>query len=303
MWALNVVYSADEGLIAGLLAMGVYVAFRWVRFPDLTPDGSFLAGAFTFVQTQSVGLPPVLSLMSAGAVGLILGVSTASMNAFAKVPSFIAGLLTSLATYSLILACIGNNRPLPPGEGLIGNDTDLLRRALQLGEVALLLCVIAVVGLTLFARSIWGLRMRALGTNEKLARDLGVSNFAYRCLGLSIANALVGVAGAMYAERSTMADVGIAAGTTISGLAMVAFGMFIPGVLSHLPARLSRWDHSVAVALVCMILGATLFKTLVFIALGLVKPELFKLLTALLLLAAFWTARTSSDPLRNIRWS
>src|ERR1039458_6022923 len=88
-----------EGLIFGLLAVGIYIAFQWLRFPDLTPDGSFVLGACAYAKAVLLGVPPVVALLVAFCAGCLAGCCTAAINRFAKIPPVVAGLLVSSGLY------------------------------------------------------------------------------------------------------------------------------------------------------------------------------------------------------------
>jgi putative tryptophan/tyrosine transport system permease protein len=285
---------ASEGIIFGLLAIGIYVAFQWLRFPDLTPDGSFTVGAAIYVKAVGSGFSPALAIIFSIAAGAMGGCCTAIITQFIKVPSVVAGLLVSSAFYSINWLILGKpNQFLEPSMTLVGDVSGLM------GTWGLLLwltlfCLIVILGLDLFSKSIWGIRTRAIGQNPILAKDLGLSETLYVCLGLAIANGLVGLAGALFAQRSFSADIGMGIGVTIVGLTGVILGLLIVG---------NRRKESLI--LFSILIGSIFYKAAIFTALEIGIPaEAFRLVSASILLLIFSTIKTSDIAfLKELKWN
>lgn len=287
-------YTLAEGLIFGMLALGVYVAFRWTRFPDLTPDGSFAFGAASYARCVLHGIPPSFALSVALLMGGIAGGVTAGVNRFAKVPSVVSGLLVASALYSCDWFLLSKpNQYLDKEMTLAGDRPDRLGILILLGWLLALLTVI-VISLCLFANTSWGIRLRAIGENPLLARDVRASETGYIFLGLVSANALVGLAGALFAQRSFSADINMGLGMTITGLAGMILGLLLGGSYRSMPSNL---------LFVCC--GAIVYKCLVFLTLEFGLPaESFRLVSAGVLVIAFFFLRfTRTDFLKGIRWN
>lgn len=284
----------NEGLIFGLLATGVYLAFQWLRFPDLTPDGSFVLGAVVFVKASSSGLPPFLSLAVSIAAGALAGSCTAAVNKFVKVPTVVAGLLVSSALYSVTWLLLAKpNQFLDPIYTLVGDVSGALGARLLLLWLVLI-CSLTVVALVIFSGSIWGLRARAVGENPLLANDLGTSETKYTFLCLSLANGIVGLSGALFAQRSFSADINMGVGVTIIGLAGLILALLI-----------SRGRRKVWIILVCIFAASILHKGVTFLTLEFGMPaESFRLISALVLVVTFFMVRASSiEFLKSLKWS
>lgn len=284
----------SEGLVFGLFATGVYVAFQWLRFPDLTPDGSFVLGGATYVVTANAGVPPLLSILLAVLAGGLAGSCTAAVNRFARVPAVVAGLLVALGLYSASWLLLGKpNAFLPAALTLIGAIPGP-HGALHLLVWLLAFCGIILILLAVFANSIWGLRARAIGDNPLLALDLGVSETAYTFLLLIVANALVGLAGALFVQRSFSADVNMGIGQTLIGLIGMMLGLII--------TTRSR-NHIVIIS--CIILGTVLYKGAVFLILEAGLPaESFRLISAITLVILFLAVKsTGEDIIKGIKWN
>jgi putative tryptophan/tyrosine transport system permease protein len=285
---------ASEGIIFGLLAIGIYVAFQWLRFPDLTPDGSFTVGAAIYVKAVGSGFSPTLAIIFSIIAGAMGGCCTAIITQFIKVPSVVAGLLVSSAFYSINWLILGKpNQFLEPSMTLVGDVSGLM------GTWGLLLwltlfCLIVILGLDLFSKSIWGIRTRAIGQNPILAKDLGLSETLYVCLGLAIANGLVGLAGALFTQRSFSADIGMGIGVTIVGLTGVILGLLIVG---------NRRKESLI--LFSILIGSIFYKAAIFTALEIGIPaEAFRLVSASILLLIFSAIKTSDIAfLKELKWN
>jgi len=227
MFAYKIFLLLAEGAIFGLVAMGIFVAFRWARFPDLTPDGSFALGACVCVLvTHASGFYP-LGVLAAALAGAVSGACTAAINRWVGIPSVVAGLLVTSALYSVNwLLLDGPNLPL---------NIDLMPFAAQSGleravPLALWLVGTAVLLILLFswfANTALGLSLRALGENPLLALPLGLTETRATSIGLALANGLVGLAGGLFVLRLYAADINMGIGITITGLAGMVLGLFI----------------------------------------------------------------------------
>jgi putative ABC transport system permease protein len=294
MLAYKLLLVLNEGLIFGVLALGVYVSFQWLRFPDLTPDGSFVLGSVAYALAVLAGWPPVAALLPAILGGATAGACTAAVNRWFRVPTVVAGLLTASALYSVAWLLLGRpNQPLTASATLVGNAVGANGATRLL--VWLLACLVAVMaGLVLFSRTMWGLRTRAIGENPLLARDLGTSETAYTFVGLGIGNGLVGLAGALFVQRSYSADINMGLGATIAGLAGMLLGLFLFTDRKKVPLIVAA-----------VVAGAILYKALVFVTLEVGMPAAsFRLVSAVFLLGTFALLRVQAiRVLGGLKWS
>lgn len=294
MITYKVLLVLGEGLIFGLLATGIYIAFQWLRFPDLTPDGSFVLGASIYVKAAISGTPTMAAIAAAIAAGALAGACTAAVNRLARVPTVVAGLLVSSALYSITWLILGRpNQFLDPAYTLVGNVTGAAGARLLLAWLVVI-CGLTVGLLVVFSGSVWGLRARAVGENPLLANDLATSETRYTFLCLGLANGIVGLSGALFAQRSFSADINMGIGVTIVGIAGLVLGLLI-----------ARGRRKVPVILLCIIVASVLHKAVTFLSLEAGLPaESFRLVSALVLIATFFVIRSSSiEFLKSLKWS
>lgn len=267
--------ALEIGLIFGLVALGVLISFRILKFPDLTVDGSFPLGGAVAAVLIVAGVNPFLATLAAMAAGALAGFITGWLNVGLKIMDLLASILMMIALYSINLRVMGK-----PNVALINDPTifsllpgwlpDYVERPLAL------LLIVALVKLLLdwFFASETGLAMRATGANARMARAQGISTDRAILLGMSLSNALVALAGALFAQTQGGSDISMGVGTIVIGLAAVIVGESI------LPAR------RMVLTTLAVILGAILYRFFIALALnsdfiGLQAQDL-NLVTALL---------------------
>ena len=214
--------AVEMGLIYGLVAVGVYLSFRVLDFPDLTVDGSFPLGAAVSASMIMAGYDPIVSTATAVLAGSLAGLVTAWMSTHLRMLNLLAGILTSSALYSINIRVMGHR----PNISLLGENTVFSQ---YFGEIPLwsalaLLAVICAAIIVWFLNTKVGLAVRATGNNPKMARAQGINYRSMTLLGVSMSNALVAFAGAMFAQKMGFADVTIGVGTIIVGLAALIVG-------------------------------------------------------------------------------
>jgi putative ABC transport system permease protein len=249
--------AVELGLIYGLVALGVFLSFRVLNFPDLTVDGSFPLGAAVVATAITSGIDPWLGTALAMVAGAIAGLVTAVLNVRFKILHLLASILTMIALYSINLRIMGR-----PNIALLAEST-VLTPFEELGWWPLLvrplflLVVVAVVAVLLirFLLSELGLAMRATGANPRMAEAQGIPIGGITCLGMALSNALVALAGALFAQTNGFADVTLGTGTIVVGLAAVIVGESI------LPRA------TVAAAVIGCVLGSLVYRIVVALAL------------------------------------
>src|SRR5690606_16039547 len=253
------IYGALElGLIFALVALGVLISFRVLRFPDLTVDGSFPLGGACAAALISNGVDPFTATIVATGAGAIAGMITGLLNVKLKIMDLLASILMMIALYSINLRIMG--RPNVP---LISEPTvfSILQPASIPDFKAKVLSMLVIVVLVKLAVD-WcfstekGLAMRATGSNPRMARAKGVASGAKVLLGMEIWNRLVAMAGALYAQSNGNADISMGIGTIVIGLAAVIVGESI------LPSR------RLVVATLAVIIGAVLYRFFIAMALN-----------------------------------
>lgn len=222
-----------EGLIYGVMALGVFITFRILNFPDLTVDGSFPLGAAVMASSLVANLPVWLGLMLAVLSGALAGAVTAIIHNELKVPSLLAGILTMTMLYSINIRVLGNkaNVSLLRQRHLINSLLDATEHILSSGVAQLLLfgliAFVVVIFLSLFFHSDLGLTLGALGTNERMVVSQGSNPKLLKIIGVGLSNSLVALSGAFTAQYQGFADASLGVGIVVSGLAMVMIGEFL----------------------------------------------------------------------------
>ena len=222
------IHAAEQGLLYGIAALGVFITYRILNFPDLTVDGSFVTGAaIASSLLVTHGFDPFLVLLIAFAAGAVAGVITGLLNTRLGITDLLAGVLSMIMLYSINLRIMGR-----PNISLLRANTAirLVNRALHsFGNVSVLVFVafvtIAVMLiLVLFFKTEIGLVLRATGDNERMVIAQGVNTKRMKVAGLALSNGLVALSGALVAQYSGFADVGMGIGTIVTGLAAVIIG-------------------------------------------------------------------------------
>lgn len=284
--------AVELGLVYAFVALGVYLSFRVLDFPDLTVDGSFPLGAGVAAVALIAGWNPWLATAFAAMAGAVAGFATAFVSVRFRILHLLASILTMIALFSINLRIMGR-----PNVAVLNQET-VLTPFLHLGvpphfvRPAFLLVLVAVAAtlLALFLRSDLGLAMRAAGANPRMARAQGVRVGMHVMGGVALSNALVAIAGAMFAQTNGFADVTSGLGTIVVGLASVIVGETL------FPRR------GILLALVACIVGSILYRLAVQVALsldflGLTASDL-NLATALLVLFTLILPRLRQQGLR-----
>ncbi|MDH7784178.1 putative ABC transport system permease protein [Ochrobactrum sp. 19YEA23] len=218
--------AVELGLVFAFVAIGVYLAFRVLDFPDLTVDGSFPLGAAVTGVLILAGLNAWLAAAIAMVAGAIAGLVTATLNVRFKILNLLASILTMIALFSVNLRVMGR-----PNIALINQDTMLsplfghgIPEYYVRPAFLFVLVVIAVIIVWRFLESDMGLAMRATGANPKMARAQGVQTDRQIYIGMALSNALVALGGSLFAQTNGFADVTSGVGTIVVGLAAVIIG-------------------------------------------------------------------------------
>jgi putative ABC transport system permease protein len=274
-WNLVPVTLAHS-LLHALVALGVMAPFRLLNFPDLSSEGSFPLGGCVCAALIAAAVNPWLAMALATAAGFAAGCATAAIHLRLRINTLLAGILVVTMLWSVDLRVMGkSNIPLFS----FPNAFDLVWKgftqshALQIG-FWLAACALLVAGLLAFLRTEVGLRVRAVGANETMARANGVHVGRVVLLGVGAANACVAFAGAALAQIQGYADVSMGFGMLINGLAALIIGEAVTG------------RHTVFRQLLAPFVGAVLYYQVISLGLAAgVHPSDLKLVTALFVLA------------------
>ena len=247
-----------EGLIYGILALGVFLTFRVLDFPDLSVDGTFPLGAAVMAISLTSGMNMGAALLLSFVAGFAAGGLTAVIHNKLGVPSLLAGILTMTMLWSINIRVLGSRANLP----LLRTDTILTKIedifAPVLGETAailiffILIVLVIKVLLDLFFHTDLGLTMGAMGDNEQMVISQGVNPEMVKVLGVGLSNGMVAVSGAFAAQYQGFADVNLGQGIVVQGLAMVMLGEFLFS------------SNKIGFLTLRVILGAILYKAIMF---------------------------------------
>ncbi|ENK2325061.1 ABC transporter permease [Vibrio vulnificus] len=249
--------ALEIGLLYGLVALGVYLTFRVLDFPDLSVDGSFPMGAAVAATAIVAGVNPWLATGMAILAGAMTGWVTAFLAVRCGILHLLASILTMIAAFSINIRIMGR-----PNLALLGEET-ILTPFESLGDPMfirpLVVGVLVLIASWLVVRllnSDFGLGLRATGVNARMVRAQGGSTSFYTYFGLALSNGFVGFAGALFAQTNSFADVTSGVGTIVVGLAAVILGQtLIPG-------------RKIWVAVVAVIVGSVLYRLAVAFALS-----------------------------------
>jgi putative ABC transport system permease protein len=248
-----------EGLIYGIMALGVFFTFRILDFPDLTVDGSFPLGAVIMAMAieKGIGLTAGITLAFAG--GVAAGAVTAVIHNKLKVPHLLAGILTMTMLYSVNIRILGNraNLPLMRKETLLTKATAFTHGTLSETWTLLLFFILVVlvikVLMDLFFHTDMGLTFGAMGSNTQMVISQGVNPATYKVIGVGLSNGLVALSGAFAAQYQGFADINLGQGIVVSGLASVMIGEFL--------IRSNR----ISMLTLRVIIGAIFYKAIMFL--------------------------------------
>ncbi len=222
-----------EGLIYGLMVLGVFITFRILDFPDLTVDGSFPLGAAITAIMLTSGYSIWITLLVAFLGGWLAGMCTAFIHNKLKVPNLLAGILTMTMLWSVNIRVLGNraNLPLMRRQTLITDVLELtqgvLPRAWALLIFFFVVAMVVKFVLDVFFRTDLGMTLGAMGDNQQMVVNQGVNPETLKIIGVGLSNALVALSGAFVAQYQGFADVNLGQGIIIAGLASVMIGEFI----------------------------------------------------------------------------
>lgn len=217
--------AAAQGLVWGIMAIGVYITFRVLDVADLTVDGSIATGGAVAVMLIRGGINCWLALLCAFASGLLAGLVTGLFHTKCGIPAILAGILTQLALYSVNLRIMGGkaNQPVGVDKYDLAVSQRYVRDLSISNPLVLLLVitVVTVVALYWFFGTERGCSVRATGANANMARAQGINTGANIVLGLMLSNGLVALSGGLLAQFQGSADVGMGRGAIVIGLAAV----------------------------------------------------------------------------------
>ena len=265
----------NEGLIYALMALGVYITYTILDFPDLSVDSTFPMGAAVTATLILAGMPPVLTLFIAFGAGALAGTVTGLIHVKLKVRDLLSGIIVMTALYSLNLRITGDkaNLPIFSRDTIFDNEFvyGLPSPLNEFSTVVILLLIVAAVKilLDLYMKTRSGDLLRAVGDNETLVTSLAKDKGSVKILGLALANGLAALSGAVYCQQKGFFEISVGTGTIVMGLASVIIG-------TKVFARFGKLKATTAV-----ILGTIVYKACVSAAMAVGFKTLYlKLITS-----------------------
>ena len=284
--------AVSQGLVWGIMALGVYVTYRILDVADLTVDGSLATGGAVCVMMIRAGVNPWVALLAAFVAGGVAGLVTALLHTKCGIPAILAGILTQLALYSVNLRIMGgkSNQPISVDKyNLIVSQRYVREFSLSNPIIPIILVLAAIIGILYwFFGTEKGCSIRATGANKSMARAQGINPDNDIILGLVLSNALVALSGALIAQYQGAVDVNMGRGAIVIGLAAVIIGEVV----------FKKIKHNFAGTLTFVTLGAVVYYIVIQITLllGLNTNDL-KLITAvivgLFLALPYWKGKVS----------
>lgn len=264
-----------QGMIWGIMALGLYISYKLLDFSDLTVDGSLSTGACVTVMLIIAGVPALPALLVAFLAGCIAGCITGFLHTVLKIAPILSGILTQIALYSINLHILGNKA----NQALNINEYSLL---LSLRNTTHAILVILIIAALLIGILYWffgtelGSSIRATGNNQQMASAQGINTNRTKLIALSLSNGIVAISGGLLAQYQGYADVGLGRGAIVIGLAAIIIG----GVLMD---GIFKKDLNFAVMLSSAVIGGILYYIAIGIVLWLKLPTNdMKLFTAIL---------------------
>lgn len=261
-----VVNALEQGLLFALVAMGVYITYKILDFPDLSVDGTFPLGAAISAALLVNGVNAWVSIIVATIGGAMAGAITGFLHVKLKISNLMSGILVMMGLYSVNLRIMGkSNIPL--------FNTNYIFKDTKISPIFIILAIVIVVKviLDLYLKTKRGFLLTAVGDNEQVVSSLGVNKNLVKVLGLAISNGLVSLAGALTAQHQGFSDVTMGTGIVVMGLAAVIIGVSIFGKISFIKVT------------TLSIFGAIIYKLVIAVALWMkLNPNDLKILTAVL---------------------
>ena len=235
--------AVSQGILWGIMVLGVYITYKILDIADLTVDGSFaLGGCICALLVVEKGMNPILALFIATLGGVLAGAVTGFLHTVFDIPAILAGILSQIALWSINLRIMGkSNIPLLK----VNTINTLLMDATGLSQsqatliIGVLIAILMIFLLYWFFGTEIGSALRATGNNEAMIRALGVNTKKTKMLALMISNGLVGLSGALVCQSQKYADIGMGTGAIVIGLAAIVIGDVLLGRLRSFGSKLA----------------------------------------------------------------
>ena len=268
--------AVSQGLIWGIMAIGVYITYKILDVADLTVDGTMCTGGAVFIMLTMAGWPAPAALLASFIAGMLAGLVTGLFHTACGIPAILSGILTQLALYSINLRIMGkSNQPIN------ANNYQLLVSSRNVKElsfenpvfVVALACVVIIALLYWFFGTEVGSSLRATGSNRAMSRAQGINTNFTTVLGLMLSNGLVALSSALLSQYQGFADVSMGRGAIVIGLAAVIIGEVVFG----------KVFHNFALRLTAVVIGSVIYYAVYSLVIWLgMSGDDMKLITALI---------------------
>lgn len=291
--------AAAQGLIWGIMAIGVYITYRILDVADLTVDGSMCTGGAVFIMMMLNGSNVWVSMAAAFGAGMLSGLATGLFHTFMGIPAILSGILTQLGLWSVNLKIMGK-----ANQAINVDKYDLLVSLRFIKNVpfyknTILVVVLITVALILilywFFGTELGCSLRATGCNDKMARAQGINTDFCRVLGLMISNGLVALSGSLLTQYQGFADINMGRGAIVIGLAAVIIGEVL----------FSKIFRNFALKLLAVSIGSIIYYIVIqaVVSLSGIDTNYLKLISAVIvaifLTVPYWKGRYFSKPVKR----
>ena len=293
--------AAAQGIIWGIMAIGVYITYKILDLADLTVDGSICTGGAVCAVLMTAGMDAWLAMLIATAAGVLCGLLTGIFHTFMGIPAILSGILTQLILWSVNLKIMGQANLALPSRAF-----DVLVAASRVGVSLPILIAFVVVLIALlycFLGTELGASLRATGCNMNMSRAQGINVEMIKVLGLALSNGVVALAGALLTQYQGFADINMGRGAIVIGLAAVIIGEAVISPLAN-----SNFVKKIGIGYAFRLLGVVLggviyffvYQTVVFLGLD---TDLLKMLSAIVvaifLAVPYWKKRYFSNPYKK----
>lgn len=266
--------AVAQGLVWGVMAIGVYITYKILDIADLTVDGTICTGAAVCTMMMLSGQSPWLSILGAIAAGALAGVITGLLHVFLGIPAILAGILTQMTLWSVNLKILGK-----ANQAISARNTAVLLSQMNIPHALIVLAVVGVLTvaiLYLFFGTELGCSIRATGCNQSMSRAQGINTNFTKVTGLAISNAIVALSGALLCQYQGYTDINMGRGAVVIGLAAVVIG----------EALVRRISPNFAVRLTGVIAGAivyyVVYQTIIFVGFD---TDMLKMFSAIVVAA------------------
>lgn len=263
-----------QGLLWGIMALGLYITFRMLNFADMTVDGTFTTGGAVTVMLIIAGWQPWIAVLVAFFAGLLAGLVTGILHTKLGIPAILAGILTQFALWSVNLAIMGfsANKAISVNTYSLAISSRYVPHAILTGFITAALTVVVMYW---YFGTEHGSAMRATGNNPEMSKAQGIDINTMKMVGLALSNGLVALSGGLMAQYQGFADINMGRGAIVIGLAAIIIGEVVSDIIAG--------KHSnFAIRLGFIVIGGILYYLVIQIVLWLrLNSNLLKLFTAI----------------------